>query len=116
MKLVDEVKYDVSYIKSHSLQPQWYKVLKVFILLGVLIGYYLLFGLLATGLFFAAFFLLSAVVHFVYRAKTNKMTQSWLDFVVEEKDGQRTEKIGKFYYAAIVINAILSCLISQLLT
>jgi hypothetical protein len=116
MKLVNEVKYDVSYIKSHSLQPKWFKVLKVFIIVGFLIGYCFLFGLAVTGLFFAAFVLLSAVVHLVYRAKTNKMTQSWLDFVVEEKDGQRTERIGKFYYAAIVINAILSCLISQLLT
>jgi hypothetical protein len=116
-KLMDELKVDIDFIKSHSLQPGWYKVLKVFILLGFLVGYYFLFGLMKTMLFFAAFLLLSAFVHLVYRAKTRKWRQSWLDFVVVEEGQERIHKrIGKFYYAAIAINTILSIVISQVLS
>jgi hypothetical protein len=61
--------------------------------------------------------LLSALVHPVYHPKTNKYTQSWLDFIVAEEDNKITPKsIGKYYYLAIVINAILSVEISQVLT
>jgi hypothetical protein len=57
---------------------------------------------------------LSTVVHFVYRAKTNKYKQSWLDFIVYEEDGElKYKRIGKFYYSAIIVNAILSFMISQ---
>jgi len=115
-KLVDEIKVDLSFIKSHSLQPKWYKVLKVFILVGFLVGYYLLFGFAKTALFFASFIALSAVVHLIYRAKTKRWTSSWLDFVVVEEENQVTAKsIGKFYYSAVVVNAILSLVISQVL-
>jgi hypothetical protein len=116
-KLLDEIKYDLDYLKSHSLQPRWFKILKVFILLGFLIGYFYLFGFIATLLFFAAFIFLSTIVHFTYRIKTNKYTQSWLDFVVVEENNELTTKrIGKFYYSAVIINVILSFVISQVLT
>jgi hypothetical protein len=116
-KLMNELKYDFDFIKSHSLQPKWYKVLKVFILLGFLVGYYFLFGLIKTTLFFAVFTLLSTLVHLIYRAKTRKWKQSWLDFVVIEEDNEiSTKRIGKYYYSAIVINTILSLVISQVLT
>ncbi len=115
-KLIDEIKYDLDYLRSHTLQPQWFKVLKVFILLGVAYGYGYLFGLTATVLFFAAFFFLSLLVHFTYRAKTNRWTESWLDFVVVQEDGvQKTKPIGKFYYAAVIFNAMLAFIISQIL-
>jgi hypothetical protein len=113
-KLLDEIKYDASFIKSHSLQPRWYKVLKVFILLGFLAGYYLLFGILKTVVFFATFLFLSLLVHLLYRVKTHKFTQSWLDFVVVEENGEiKAKSIGKFYYLAIIINAIVSLVVSQ---
>lgn len=113
-KLIDEIKHDLSFIKSHTLQPQWYKVLKVFIILGFMVGYFLLFGTLKTIFFFAVFFFMSILVHLTYRAKTNKWTQTWLDFVVTEKDGDiKAESIGIFYYLAIVVNVILSLVISQ---
>ena len=115
-KLVDELKYDFNFIKSHSLQPKWYKVLKVFILLGFLAGYYFLFGSIKTMIFFAVFILLSALVHLVYRVKTRKWKQSWLDFVVVEENNEiRAKSIGKYYYSAIVLNTILSVVISQIL-
>ena len=113
-KIIDEIKDDVEFIKSHELQPKWYKVLKVFILLGAILGYYTLFGTWATVLFFSSFMLLNLALHLIYRAKTKKWTQTWLDFVVIEKDGKfTTERIGLYYYSAIVINTILSQAISQ---
>jgi hypothetical protein len=115
-KLLDEIKTDLSFISSHTLQPQWYKILKVFILVGVFAGYYLLFGWIKTAIFFTIFFALSLIVHLVYRAKTRKWKQSWLDFtVVEEDNGIKPKSIGKVYYSAIILNTIISLVASQLL-
>jgi uncharacterized membrane protein YfcA len=116
-KLIEEIKYDLSYLKSHTLQPKWFKVLKVFILLGILVGYWFLFGLTATILFFVTFFILMLIVHFAYRIKTNKYTKPWLDFVVIE-DGKelKTERIGKYYYSAVIVNTIISLIVGQALT
>ena len=115
-KLLDEIKIDADFIKSHSLQPKWYKILKVFILMGFLAGYYFFFGFAKTALFFAAFIFLSTLVHLMYRVKTRKWQQSWLDFVVVEKDNEgKAESIGIFYYSAIILNVILSLIISQIL-
>ena len=114
---MDELKLDLNFMKSHTLQPEWYKAFKVFILLGFLVGYYFLFGWKKTMFFLVVFGLLSALVHLIYRAKTRKWKQSWLDFVViREGDTIRTERIGKYYYSAIIINTILSMVIIQLLT
>lgn len=114
--LLDEIKYDMSFMKSHTLQPQWFKAAKIFILLGFLVGYTCLFGWIKTALFFATLIFSSSIVHLVYRVKTNKWKQSWLDFVVVEENGEmRTERIGKFYYSAVVLNIILSLVISQVL-
>jgi dolichol kinase len=114
-KLGNEIKVDLDFLKSHTLQPKWFKILKVFILLGFLLGYYFLFGLVKTALFFACFVSLALVIHFTYRAKTKKYTQSWLDFVVEENNRGKPKRIGKFYYSAVIISAILSFVISQVL-
>jgi hypothetical protein len=117
MKLIEEIKYDLSYLKSHTLQPKWFKILKVVILLGVLVGYYSLFGLAATILFFFTFFSLMLIVHFAYRIKTKKYTTSWLDFVViMEGEEIKTKRIGKCYYSAVIVNAIISLIVSQVLT
>jgi Ca2+-dependent lipid-binding protein len=114
-KLLQEIKDDLNFIKSHTLQPQWYKVLKVFILLGFLAGYYLLFGFTKTVILFVVFMFLMLLVHLVYRSKTNKFRKSWLDFiVVESAEGVKAKSIGKFYYAAIIFNALCSIIISQL--
>jgi hypothetical protein len=112
---MNEIRYDVSFIKNHKLQPAWYKYTKIFILLALLAGYALLFGWKKCLLFLAVFFLCCAIIHFMYRFYTRKFTQSWLDFRVYEEDGQiKTGRIGKVYYSAILISALLACLISQL--
>ena len=115
-KLLKEIKNDLNFIKSHELQPTWWKILKVFILLGFFFGYLYLFGIRKTIVFFAIFFFLSLLIHMLYRVKTNKWKRSWLDFVIIEEDNEiKAQSIGKFYYSAIVINTILSVVISQLL-
>jgi hypothetical protein len=116
-KLLNEIKYDLNFIKSHTLQPQWYKILKLFILIGFLVGYCYLFGLVRTAIFTAAFFSLSLLVHLLYRIKTDKFQRSWLDFVVSEKNGEkRPTSIGMYYYTAVILNAILAVIISQLVS
>jgi Ca2+-dependent lipid-binding protein len=113
-KLLEEIKLDVNFVKSHTLQPKWYKVLKVFILAGFLVGYGFLFGLIKTTIFFAIFIFLSFLMHMLYRIKTNKWKRSWLDFVVVEENSEiKAKSIGKFYYSAVVLNAILALVISQ---
>ena len=116
-KLVDEIKYDLSYLKSHTLQPKWFKILKVFIVLGVLIGHYFLFGLKATILFCIIFFSFMLMVHMAYRKKTNKYTTSWLDFVVKQEGEEiKTKRIGKYYYSAVIVSAIIALIVSYVLT
>ena len=117
MRFLKEVRDDLNFIKSHSLQPQWYKVLKVFIIVGVLIAYYYLFGFFKIAIFFAAFLFLGLLVHLIYRVMTNKWRHSWLDFVVvETKNGTKPESIGKFYYLALTLNTLISVMISQMMS
>ena len=116
-KIWNEIKYDLAFLRDHTLQPKWFKILKVFIVIGVLVGYDLLFGGLATLLFFATFFVLMLIVHFIYRQKTKKYTTSWLDFVlIGEGEERKTKRIGKYYYLAVVVNAMISVIVSQALT
>jgi len=113
-KLIDEVKYDLRFLGSHTLQPKWWKVLKIFVLLGFLAGYVLLFGFAKMVLFLAVFFALCLVIHFTYRAKTRKYTQSWLDFTVGESDRDgKPRRIGKYYYPAVLASAVIAFAISQ---
>jgi hypothetical protein len=115
-KILNEILYDAKFIKGHTLQPQWYKILKVFLLLGLIVGYYLIFGGIRTLVFFGCFFGLSLVVHMAYRIKTKKFTQSWLDFKISDNNGQlKFQRIGIYYYMAVAINGVISLLISQLL-
>jgi uncharacterized membrane protein YccC len=114
-KILSEIKYDLEFLRGHTLQPKWFKVLKVFVLLGVLIGYFFLFGLPATILFIATFVTLMLVVHLIYRKETKRYTTSWLDFVVEDGKGMKPKRIGKYYYPAIAVNTIISVIASQLL-
>lgn len=116
-KIFSEIQYDARFMRDHTLQPGWYKVLKVFLLIVILGGYYALFGRQKTLLFCGVFFGLSTLVHMLYRIKTKKYTRSWLDFVViDEGQGQRYyQRIGKYYYAAVSFNFFLAVLISQVL-
>jgi len=100
-----------------EVQLSQYKILKVLIVIGFLVGNYCLFGLVKTMVFVAVFFLLSLLVHLVYRIKTEKCMQTWLDFVVVEENGaMRPTSIGKYYNTAVILNAILAIVISQVVS
>jgi hypothetical protein len=115
-KLLDELKYDLAFLKSHTLQPKWYKVVKVFILLGFLGGYLWSFGIIKTLLFLGAFLFLMLIVHFTYRIETKKYTRDWLDFTAPRQgENESPQRIGKFYYPAILFNLAISLTISQFL-
>ncbi|MBN1440348.1 MAG: hypothetical protein JW929_13150, partial [Anaerolineales bacterium] len=107
--LKNELAYDVKFLKGHTLQPAWWKVAKIFVLLGAIAGIVLLFGWRRAAVFAVLFFLLMLFVHLVYRAGTRKFTRNWLDFVVvadPEKD--RRPGIGVCYYASILLNALIA--------
>jgi hypothetical protein len=115
-KLLKEIQSDVRFVRSHTLQPKWYKFGKIFILLGVLGGYYALFGWRRMLIFLGVFLLLSLLLHLLYRAGTHKFTRTWLDFVVVEEEGvPRAKRIGAFYYIAILLNALIALAVSLLL-
>ena len=53
-------------------------------------------------------------MHMVYRVKTERWSKSWLDFVVLEEDGEaKPQSIGKFYYAWVILNAVVGLVVSQ---
>lgn len=110
------LKTDIHFIRSHTLQPGWYKHLKVLLLLGFLLAYLGLFGLRRTAIFVAAFLLLSLAVHLVYRTMTKTWTRSWLDFVVVQEGGAPVpRRIGLFYYSVVALNAASSVALSMLI-
>jgi hypothetical protein len=113
-RLTSEIKHDLDFVKSHTLQPRWYKAFKVFMVIAFLAAYYFFFGTVKTFVFFVVFIFLSFIVHLVYRVKTHRWTRSWLDFVVTQVNGVfQPTRIGKFYYSAVVVNAALAVIASQ---
>lgn len=115
-KLIDGIKYDAAFLKGHTLQPAWYKIFKVFIVIGFLAFYWVVFGLVKTVIFFACFVLLALAMHMTYRVKTERYTRSWQDFIVYEENGLRKYKrIGWRYYVTVILFALVSVTVSQLL-
>lgn len=114
-KLFDGLRYDVNFVKGHTLQPAWYKVFKIFLILGILAIYWLVFGLTKTILFLVVFVVLSLGIHMTYRIKTYSYTRSWLDFVVFSENGEvQYKRIGGYYYKAVILSAIIAVGVSQL--
>jgi len=114
-RILDEIAHDVKFIKGHTLQPRWYKIFKIFMLLGLIVGYVLIYGGLKALIFFSCFFAFGLIMHIMYRINTRKFTQSWLDFKVTEKDGQlEYQRIGIYYYIMVAVNATTAFVLSQL--
>jgi hypothetical protein len=112
--MLDEIAYDAKFVKGHKLQPAWFKVVKGFILLGVICGFVWLFGWQRAVVFVIVFLLLSLLVHMVYRVNTRKFTRNWLDFViVEDKERNVRQGIGAVYYAWVILNAVIAFLASR---
>jgi len=115
-RILNEIVYDAKFIKGHTLQPGWYKILKAVLLMAAVGSGYFIFGSQKTLAYAGTFFGLSLIVHLVYRKKTERFTKSWLDFIVTEVDGlQQYERIGLYYYLAVGVNLIIAYLVSWLL-
>jgi len=115
-RFLDEITYDINFLKGHKLQPAWYKVLKVFILLGVIAGFLGFFGWRRALVFVAVFFSLNLIVHLTYRVKTEKFTRNWADFNVVEDAGKNVRPgIGLLYYSWSLANAAAAFALSLLL-
>ena len=96
-KLLDEARYDLLFLRSHTLQPRWWKMLKAFVLLGFLIGHAALLGLAKTVVaFLISFVSFCLLIHLAYRSGTRRNTRSWLDFSVGQTDtrGRMTLQSG----------------------
>jgi len=105
----NEIKKDINFLKTHTLQPAWWKITKIFILLGSLMIIFIIFGILKTIIWFSVVIILSVIIHFIYRIKTHAYTKSWMDFKVIEKEGKLTYgRIGFLYYALVVIMFLIS--------
>ena len=113
-KLLDEIKVDLKFVGSHTLQPKWYKVLKALLLVAFLAGYWLRYGAGMTLLFVGVFFGLMLLLHLAYRTGTHKYQRTWLDFKVVDVDGvPRAVSIGPWYYVAVACGALLAYALSQ---
>jgi Ca2+-dependent lipid-binding protein len=111
--LLDEFAYDANFLKGHKLQPAWFKVAKVFILLAVIAGFVFFFGWKRAAVFAVIFLFLMLIVHMVYRINTRKFTRNWLDFIVVEDPAKNLKQgIGLAYYASIQLNALIAFLLS----
>ena len=109
------IKTDVAFVKSHTLQPTWYKAGKIFIIFGVLAVLYILFGLKRLIAFLLPFLVFSFLLHMMYRWKTKTWNRSWADFKVEDIRGQiKAKRIGWLYYLLLFINAVVSFVLSAL--
>ena len=114
-KILEEILYDLRFVKGHTVQPKWYKALKSFLLIGFLVCYWLFFGWRVTLVFCLVFFALALGVHMLYRVKTKRFTQTWLDFKVIEVDGKpQPVSIGIYYYTSVITAGLIAFLISQL--
>ena len=115
-RVIGGLLYDLRFVRGHRLQPGWYKVAKVVVLVAAVVAYLLVFGSIKTAVFAAVFLLLSLVVHLVYRAGTDRYTRSWLDFRVREENGRMVPvSIGRVYYSVVAANAAIAVAASQLI-
>ena len=111
-----EIKKDIEFLKKHTLQPKWWKITKVFVLLGSLVLIYFIFGIIKTIIWISIIIVLATIVHFTYRIKTHTYTKSWMDFKVKEVEGRRTfERIGLFYYSLVVFIFLIATVVILLL-
>jgi len=102
--IIKEMKKDIRFLKGHTLQPGWWKIAKVLLLIGVLIAVYFIFNLQKTIIWVSIFVGLSLILHFTYRIKTKTYTRSWMDFKVIEIDGKPSySRIGIFYYSLVIL-------------
>ncbi|MDD8025070.1 MAG: hypothetical protein PHI34_01055 [Acidobacteriota bacterium] len=112
--LRDEIRTDISFLKGHDLQPKWWKFGKILFLTGIIVALVLIWGWVSALVWFAVFVACANVVHFMYRAKTNKYTVDWADFRIDPKNRRR--KFGTLYYPLVAASLALATIIMLLLS
>jgi hypothetical protein len=109
--VIKEIREDINFIKTHTLQPKWWKILKIFILLGVMLGILLFFGFLKMIIWTSIFVFLGLIVHMIYRVKTKNFKMTWMDFKVKIKNGKYVyDRIGLLYYMLVIFIFVISTL------
>jgi hypothetical protein len=99
-----EINYDLKFIKNHTLQPQWWKIAKIFLLCGMIVTIYIIFGAKKTSIWLSTVIILSLTIHIIYRIKTNAFTKTWMDFKVKEFNGKLVYgRIGWLYYSLVAV-------------
>jgi hypothetical protein len=99
-----EIKKDIDFLRKHTLQPAWWKIAKIFILVGGILTIWKIFGILKTIIWFSIILVLGSIVHFMYRIKTKTYQKIWMDFNVKEIDGKLTYgRIGMLYYSLVIL-------------
>ncbi len=107
--IIKEIKKDIDFLRKHTLQPVWWKIVKVFILFAAILTIWKIFGILEAIIWFSIIIILGLIVHFTYRIKTHTYKKSWLDFKVKEIDSTLTyERIGLLYYSLVILIFILA--------
>ena len=102
--MIKEIKKDISFIRNHKLQPKWFKILKVFLLLSVVVLFMFILGIIESIIWFLSFLFLGVMIHVLYRKKTSVFTKSWMDFRVIKKDeGLEYKRIGIVYYSLVFL-------------
>jgi hypothetical protein len=102
--ITEEIKYDIKFIKNHTLQPRWWKITKIFLLCGMIAGVYFIFGIVKAIIWLSTVIILSSIVHIIYRIKTNAFTRTWMDFKIKELNGKQVYgRIGLLYYSLVVV-------------
>ncbi len=110
--LKDEIKTDVEFLKRHDLQPRWWKMIKVFVLAGIVAVMVIIFDWMAALVWFGVVLVCMGGVHFMYRIKTKKYTVAWADFRVDLKDKKR--KFGLLYYPLVAGSFALGIVVMML--
>lgn len=110
--LGDGIKTDLDFLKRHDLQPGWWKLGKVVVLVGIIVALVLTRGWRAALIWVATMLLCMGTVHFIYRAKTRKYTVAWADFRVDPNDKRR--RFGTLYYPLVASAFVLASLVMLL--
>lgn len=103
------IKTDVNFLRTHTTQPEWWKIAKIFVLLSAVIAAGFVFNVWKAAVWFGIIVALTAVMHFTYRSKTHVYTKSWMDFKVKEVDGKLVYgRIGYMYYPLVAVIFIIA--------
>jgi hypothetical protein len=102
--IINEIKKDVFFIKGHTLQPKWFKFIKIIFLITIFVISIFIFGVIKAVIWFLSFLFLGFLIHMLYRIKTNTFTRSWMDFhVTKSEKGLEYKRIGILYYSLVFL-------------